>query len=69
MLEVVGVGADGGLGGALAVAKLCEKAVCGLVHGVMLHRRLLPYPRAEDLRDRAWWEGGETGYISGGQDR
>lgn len=66
LLEVVGVGAEGRLGGAAAVLEFGEKGVYGLVHGLMLHRRLLPYPRAGCLRDRVRWEGGETGYISRG---
>ena len=66
LLEVVGIGADGRLGGAAAVLEFGEKGVYGLVHGLMLHLRLLPYPRAGYLRDRVWRESGETGYISRG---
>ena len=63
LLEVVGIGADGRLGGAAAVLEFGEKGVYGLVHGLMLHLRLLPYPRAGYFRDRVWRESGETGYI------
>ena len=66
LLEVVGIGAEGGVGGAAAVLEFGEEGVYGSVHGLMLHRRLLPYPGAGCLRDRVRWEGGETGYISRG---
>ena len=63
LLKVVGVGAEGGVGGAAAVLEFGEEGVYGLVHGGMVHRRLLPYPGAGDLRDRMRCGDGESGYI------
>jgi len=66
LLEVVGVGAEGGVGGAAGVPEFGEECVYGLVHGLLVHRRLLPYPGPGCLRDRVWRESGETGYIPRG---